>query len=43
MQTLSFLRMVKSWIDEEATALDRLPERDKLEIIIEIVVSRESA
>lgn len=43
MQTLIFLRMVKSWIDEEATALDRLPERDKLEIIIEIVVSRESA
>jgi hypothetical protein len=35
---LNFLSMVKSVIDEEATSFVRLPERETLEIIVEIEV-----
>lgn len=36
MQTLSFFRMMKSDIGEEATALERLHEMETLDIIVEM-------
>jgi len=37
IHTLNFLRMMKSDIEDEATVLDRLLERETFEMIVEMV------